>query len=73
MKKKDDQRDWKGAAEECLVIAINRAGELARDATEFKSLESLIKTVGDVVGAGLYLSRSQRGAAGSGSSDDGDD
>ena len=60
MAKKKETTDWKTAGEECLTTALNRANELARDATEFKSLESLIKTVADVVGAGLYLSRGNK-------------
>ncbi len=61
---KTDTRDWKKASEECLVIALNKASECALDgATEkLKALESLIKTVGDIVGTGLYLSRASKRA-----------
>lgn len=54
-----DNRDWKRAGEECLTTALDRLEELARDQSDCKALESIIKTVGDVVGAGLYLGRGQ--------------
>lgn len=73
---KDNSRDWKSAAEKCLTTALQKAEEAVSDGAieKVKSFESLIKTVGDVVGAGLYLNRSQRTAAssGAGSSDDDD-
>lgn len=70
MRDHNRDRNWKVASEECLVAALDRAKELAKDAADYKSLESLIKTVGDIVGVGGYLARGS--ARGSGS-DGGDD
>lgn len=59
-KKRSNPTDWKEAGERCLTTALNRLDELAQDQTDPKALESIIKTVGDVVGAGLYLGRGQQ-------------
>lgn len=69
MTKHDDPTDWKEASQRCLTTALNRAEELAREATEFKSLESLIKTVSDVVGFAKMGARSGH-SAGGGSDDE---
>lgn len=71
MKNHNSDTDWKTAGKRCLTTALNKATELAETATEFKSLESLIKTVGDVVGFGLTQGR--RGGAGESKGDDDDD
>jgi hypothetical protein len=75
MAKKDDSRDWKKAAEQCLVTALRKAEEsLQCDAIEkLKATESVIKTVGDIVGAGQYLARVQRTGTGGGGGGDDDD
>ena len=74
-RKVNESRDWKRASEECLVAVLNKAQELATngETDKAKQLESLIKTVGDVVGGGLYLNRARNTAAGSGGDDGGDD
>ncbi len=69
---KDESRDWKAAAEKTLTVALDRLEDLARDSSDPKVLESIIKTTADVVGAGLYLART-RGAAPGASGDGGDD
>lgn len=55
---------WKQAAESCLTTALKRAEEHAREATDFKSLESLIKTVSEIVGFGNTVNRSGGGVSG---------
>lgn len=61
-KKADDSRDWKQAAERCLTTALKRAEEFLADGQieKLKATESVIKTVGDVVGAGLYIGRARK-------------
>ncbi len=61
-KKSDDSRDWKRAAERCLVVALKKAEEQLTDGAieKLKATESVIKTVGDVVGAGLYIGRARK-------------
>lgn len=72
MPRKDDSRDWKAAAEKCLTTALKSCEEFLRDGQieKLKATESVIKTVGDVVGAGLYIGRK---AAGAPAADDDDD
>lgn len=73
-RKADDSRDWKQAAERCLTTALKKAEEHLTDGAveKLKATESVIKTVGDVVGAGLYIGRARRNetATGGGGSDD---
>lgn len=73
-RKINESRDWKKAAEECLTATLNKAQELATngETDKAKQLESLIKTVGDVVGGGLYLARARTGGSG-GAPEGGDD
>ena len=61
--KSDAARDWKQAGEACLTTALARLEEVARDSSDAKTLESIAKTAGDIVGAGMYLSRGSRGAS----------
>lgn len=72
MAKKDDSRDWKKAAETCLTTALKKAEEFLTDGQieKLKATESVIKTVGDVVGAGLYIGRARSSGATGGSGDD---
>ncbi len=74
MAKKDDSRDWKKAAERTLTTALKKAGEFLEDGQieKLKATESVIKTVGDVVGAGLYIGRARNSAATGGGGDDDD-
>lgn len=59
------ETDWKTASEECLVKALDKAAELVDSATDFKSLESLIKTVSEVVGfSRMGGARRESGAGG---------
>lgn len=73
-KKPDDSREWLKAAEKCLTTALVQAEQHLTDGAleKLKATESVIKTVGDIVGQGKYFGR-QRGAAsdrGSGGDDD---
>ncbi len=71
-KKPDDSRDWKQAAERCLTTALKKAEEHLTDGAieKLKATESVIKTVGDVVGAGLYIGRARKSDQQVGSGDD---
>lgn len=66
-------RDWKSAGEEALTTALKRAGDLATDCGDMKQLDSIIKTLGEIVGAGLVLGGKSGGASGTAGSDDDDD
>lgn len=70
--KSDEAQDWKTAAQACLTTALSRLEEVARDSADAKTLESIAKTVADIVGAGLYLARGQGkpGAGATGGEDD---
>jgi hypothetical protein len=71
-RKVNESRDWKKAAEECLVACLNKCQELATNSEtdKAKQLESVIKTVGDVVGGAQYLGRARTAAAASAGDDD---
>jgi hypothetical protein len=71
-RKVNESRDWKKASEECLTAVLNKAQELATngETDKAKQLESLIKTVGDIVGASLYLNRAKTSGAASPEDDD---
>ncbi len=69
-RKSDDTQDWKRAAKACLTTTLNRLEEVARDSADAKVLESIVKTVGDVVGAGEFLGRKTTGASGAGDDDE---
>jgi len=68
-RKSDETQDWKRAAKSCLTASLNRLEELARDSADIKQLESVVKTVADVVGAGEFLGR-RSVAGGTGGGDD---
>ncbi len=59
-KKSKEATDWKTAGEETLTTALRRLDVIASDCPDAKTLESIVKTVGDIVGAGLYLARGQQ-------------
>ncbi len=71
-KKPDDSRDWKQAAERTLTTALKKAEEFLSDGQieKLKATESVIKTVGDVVGAGLYIGRARKSDQQTGGGDD---
>lgn len=71
-KKPDDSRDWKKASELALTAALNKAREFLDDGQieKLKACESVIKTVGDVVGAGLYIGRARKNDQQTGGEDD---
>jgi hypothetical protein len=58
------EHDWQTASKRCLTTALDRLDDLARESADAKQLESIIKTVGDVVGAAGYLGRKSPGASG---------
>ena len=56
--KKD--RDWKHAAEMCLTTTLDRLREVASESADAKTLESIAKTVGDIVGVAGYAGGGNR-------------
>lgn len=56
-KSSDTSADWKTQAKKTLTVALDRLEDIARDSNDPKVLESIVKTVGDVVGAGEFLGR----------------
>lgn len=64
--------DWKTAAKRALTTALDKLDDQARETTDTKALESIVKTVADVVGAGMYLERGKTQRS-SGSPEGGDD
>ncbi len=57
MRNHNRDRDWKLAGEECLTTALDRARVLVQECTNPKELESLIKTVAEVVGFATHKAR----------------
>jgi hypothetical protein len=70
MRNHNRNRDWKAAADECLTAALDRAREMVDKAEDHKSLESLIKTVAEVVGFGTGINRGSGNRTAGGESDD---
>jgi hypothetical protein len=73
MRDHNADRDWKASSERCLVAALDKAREMIEagdDSAKLKTLESVIKTVGDVVGAAGYLNKRAGTVAHDGSDDE---
>ncbi len=71
--KREDPTDWRTAGKRTLTTALNRLDDLAQEATDPVRLESIIKTVGDIVGAAEYTGRGKTVASGGGGAGDDDE
>lgn len=68
-RKKASDTEWKEAAEATLTTTLKALETVASDCRDAKTLESIAKTVGDIVGAGNYFKRGAKVAP----AQDGDD
>ncbi len=70
--KRENPLDWEGAAKRTLTTSLNRLDDLAQSTEDPKLLESIIKTVSDVVGASVFGVRGRRAQSelGAGGGDD---
>lgn len=69
--KRENPLDWESAAKRTLTTSLNRLDDLAQGTEDPKLLESIIKTVSDVVGASVFGVRGRRAPTdGGGGGDD---
>ncbi len=69
-KNRNEERDWRMAAELCLTTALDRLREISQTESEPKQLEAIVKTVGDIVGVAGYAGSGRSSVATGGDSDD---